>query len=63
MRSEFPGLLYLHGCINRSGLLVSFYVLEKSSSGRPNGIHPAAVRHLDTVPREFGAGSRIVSGF
>ena len=39
------------------------FIFIKKASGRPNSIHPAAVRHLDTVPREFGAGSRIVSGF
>ena len=63
MRSEFPGLLYCTGALIAVASWSLFYVLEKSSSGRPNGIHPAAVRHLDTVPREFGAGSRIVSGF
>ena len=62
MRSEFPGLLYCAGA-NRSDLLGSFHVLERSPSERPNSIHPEIARHLDTVPREFGAGSRIISDF
>ena len=63
MRSEFPGLLYCAGALIAVASWTLLYVLEKKASGRPNSIHPAAVRHLDTVPREFGAGSRIVSGF
>lgn len=63
MGDEFPGLLYCAGALIAVASWALYYVLEKSSSGRPNSIHPATVRHLDTVPREFGAGSRIVSGF
>lgn len=62
MRSEFPGLLYCAGALI-AVTSWTLFMFSKKASGRPNSIHPAAVRHLDTVPREFGAGSRIVSGF
>lgn len=63
MRSEFPGLLYCAGALIAVASWTLFMFSKKKASGRPNSIHPAAVCHLDTVPREFGAGSRIVSGF
>ena len=63
MRSEFPGLLYCAGALIAVASWTLFMFSKKKHREGRTSIHPAAVRHLDTVPREFGAGSRIVSGF